>query len=142
MDACGIWSAGADRAHCNGSEVLSPPLRTAAPLDLRRRTRPMSQAADATVVEFPRAVPAPDMTITTLGPARIDSPMAGLLDSRRTSEHYVDERDRVLLDDTLAGLTARGVPAEQLPGMEPCGPRRKIFFDPAKTPAATLTSAG
>ena len=107
----------------------------------------MSSAADAstehTVVEFPRPVPpAPDMRITTLGPARIDSPMAGLLDARRTSEHYVDEDDRVLLDDTLAGITARGVPRDQLPAMEPCGPRRKIFFDPAKTRAAIVTCGG
>ena len=101
-----------------------------------------STAPDGNVVEFHRATPAPDMTITTLGPARIDSPMAGLLDARRTSEHYVDERDRVLLDDTLAGLVARGVPAERLPGMEPCGPRRKIFFDPAKTRAAIVTCGG
>jgi 6-phosphofructokinase 1 len=97
---------------------------------------------EGTVVELRPTKPAPDMEITTLGPARIDSPMAGLLDARGTSEHYVDEFDRVLLDDTLAGISGRGVPPSELPSMEPCGPRRKIFFDPAKTRAAIVTCGG
>src|SRR5205814_1118809 len=46
------------------------------------------------------------------------------------------------LDDTVAGVASRAVPAAQLPGMEPCGPRRKIFFDPAKTRAAIVTCGG
>lgn len=94
------------------------------------------------VVELPRPQPSPDLTVTTLGPSRITSPMAPLLDARQTTEHYVDEADRVLLDDTLAGLVARGVPARELPGFEPCGPRRQIFFDPAKTRAAIVTCGG
>ncbi|QNG55302.1 ATP-dependent 6-phosphofructokinase [Pseudonocardia petroleophila] len=95
------------------------------------------------MVNLPRTAPAPpDLTIATLGPARIASPLAELLDNSRTSEHYVDEDDRVLLDDTLAGITARDVPAGELPGMEPCGPRRRIFFDPAKTRAAVVTCGG
>jgi 6-phosphofructokinase 1 len=97
---------------------------------------------DAQVVQLPRSTPPPDLDIRTLGPARIASPLAELLDNSRTSEHYVDENDRVLLDDTLAGITARGVPAGELPGMEPCGPRRRIFFDPAKTRAAVVTCGG
>jgi 6-phosphofructokinase 1 len=96
----------------------------------------------ATVVDLPRSEPPPDLRICTLGPARITSPMARLLDTRRTTEHYVDEDDRVLLDDTLAGISARGVAPGQLPGMEPGGPRRKIFFDPSKTRAAIVTCGG
>ena len=97
----------------------------------------------ARVVTLPlSASPSPDLAISTLGPARIASPLPELLDNSRTSEHYVDEDDRVLLDDTLAGITSRGVPASELPGMEPCGPRRRIFFDPAKTRAAIVTCGG
>jgi 6-phosphofructokinase 1 len=94
------------------------------------------------VVELPRIQAAPDLTITTLGTSRITSPMAPLLDARRTTEHYVDEHDRVLLDDTAAGMTSRGVALAELPGFEPCGPRRKIFFDPSKTRAAIVTCGG
>jgi 6-phosphofructokinase 1 len=96
----------------------------------------------ANVVDLPRTQPLPDLNISTLGPARITSPMAPLLDARRTTEHYVDEHDRVLLDDTLAGISSRGVPQAELPTMEPCGPRRKIFFDPSKTRAAIVTCGG
>jgi hypothetical protein len=53
-------------------------------------------------------VGAPDLSIKTLGLARIESPLAALLDARQTTEHYVDEDDRVLLDDTLSMVRARG----------------------------------
>ncbi|HEY1973651.1 MAG TPA: ATP-dependent 6-phosphofructokinase, partial [Pseudonocardia sp.] len=85
---------------------------------------------------------APELSIVTLGPARIDSPLAGMLDAWRTTEHYVNESDRVLLDDTLAMATARNVPVAELPSLEPCGPRRKIFFDPSKTRAGIVTCGG
>jgi 6-phosphofructokinase 1 len=84
----------------------------------------------------------PDLTVKTLGVPKVASPMAPLLENRQTTEHYVDESDRVLLDDTLGGVTARGVAVEDLPGLEPCGPRRKIFFDPSKTRAAIVTCGG
>jgi 6-phosphofructokinase 1 len=97
---------------------------------------------EASVVELPRLEPTPDLSINTLGPPRITSPMAQLLDATRTTEHYISENDRVLLDDTLARISSRGVPPNELPGLEPCGPRRKIFFDPAKTRAAIVTCGG
>ena len=97
---------------------------------------------EASVVELPRLEPTPDLTIRTLGPARITSPMAPVLDATRTTEHYISENDRVLLDDTLSRISSRGVPPGELPGLEPCGPRRQIFFDPAKTRAAIVTCGG
>ena len=62
---------------------------------------------------------APDLSIATLGAARIDSPLAGMLDAWRTTEHYVNEDDRVLLDDTLAKASARGSSLADLPGGAP-----------------------
>ncbi|WP_425565850.1 ATP-dependent 6-phosphofructokinase [Pseudonocardia ailaonensis] len=90
----------------------------------------------------PGAVTQADLAIRTLGTSRIDSPMGHLLDARATTEHYVDENDRVLLDDTVAGIRARGVALEDLPGLEPCGPRRKIYFDPSKTRVGIVTCGG
>jgi 6-phosphofructokinase 1 len=84
----------------------------------------------------------PDLSIATLGPARVDSPLAGMLDTWRTTEHYVGEHDRVLLDDTLSMAVARGTPVAELPSLEPCGPRRKLFFDPSKTRAGIVTCGG
>jgi 6-phosphofructokinase 1 len=84
----------------------------------------------------------PDLSIATLGPARIESPLAGMLDAWRTTEHYVSEHDRVLLDDTLSMAVSRGTSVAELPSLEPCGPRRKLFFDPSKTRAGIVTCGG
>ncbi len=88
------------------------------------------------------ATSGPDLSIKTLGPARIESPLTALLDTRQTTEHYVDEGDRVLLDDTLSMIRAREGPLSELPSFEPAGPRRKIFFDPSKTRAGIVTCGG
>ena len=51
-----------------------------------------------------------ELTVKTLGPCRLDSPLAALLETRRRPANYVDENDRVLFDDTAAMSRARGVP--------------------------------
>jgi len=83
-----------------------------------------------------------DLQVKTLGDCRVDSPLMRVLGTRRTSEHYVDESDRVLFDDTLAMVAGRGVPVGELPGFEPAGPRRKIYFDPVKTRVGIVTCGG
>ncbi len=83
-----------------------------------------------------------DLAVKTLGPCRIDSPLAPLLAQRVKSFYNVDESDKVLFDDTLSGMSARNVPPQELPGFEPAGPRRKIFFDPSKTRAGIVTCGG
>jgi 6-phosphofructokinase 1 len=83
-----------------------------------------------------------DLRAKTLGECRIDSPLAELLYIRRSSFHWVDASDRVLLDDTAGLASARGVPVDQLPGFEAGGPRRKIFFDPSKTRVGIVTCGG
>jgi 6-phosphofructokinase 1 len=84
----------------------------------------------------------PDLGVTTLGACRIDSPLVRLLRQQGTTQHYVDESDRVLLDDTVAMVSARGLALADLPGFEPGGPRRKIFFDPSKTRVGIVTCGG
>src|SRR5258705_2952295 len=59
------------------------------------------------------------LDVATLGPCRIESPLGRLLHNRGTSQHYVEESDRVLLDDTVAMVAARGVPLAELPSFEP-----------------------
>jgi 6-phosphofructokinase 1 len=83
-----------------------------------------------------------DLAVKSLGACRVDSPMLPLLEQRQRSYYNVDESDRVLFDDTASALIARGVPADQIPGFEPAGPRRKIFFDPSKTRAGIVTCGG
>jgi 6-phosphofructokinase 1 len=83
-----------------------------------------------------------DLAVATLGPCRIDSPLKPLIDARKTTEHYVDEFDRVLFHDTLGDVVATGLPLADLPGFEPAGPRRSIFFDPAKLRVGIVTCGG
>jgi 6-phosphofructokinase 1 len=83
-----------------------------------------------------------DLTVKTLGPCRRDSPLTDLLYLRRSSHHWVDANDRVLLDDTAAMVGARGVAVQDLPGFEAGGPRRQIFFDPSKTRVGIVTCGG
>ena len=68
--------------------------------------------------------------------------MAGLVQGRVSSPHYVHELDRVLLDDTLDGAEARLCDVADLPSLEPGGPREYIYFDPARTRAGIVTCGG
>lgn len=83
-----------------------------------------------------------EFVIKTLGNCRIDSPLAPLLSSRKSTINNVDESDRVLFDDILSEVIARGSAAAELPGFEPAGPRKKIYFDPSKSRAGVVTCGG
>ena len=83
-----------------------------------------------------------DLAVTTLGPCRIDSPLKPLIEGRKTNVHYVEEEDRVLFHDTASLVAAAGVRADALPGFEPAGPRREIFFDPPKMRVGIVTCGG
>jgi 6-phosphofructokinase 1 len=83
-----------------------------------------------------------DLAIKTLGPCRIESPLAHLLARRGRTVDNVEESDRVLFDDTISAARSRSCPAVELPAFEPAGPRRMIFFDPAQTRAGIVTCGG
>ena len=85
---------------------------------------------------------ADDLAVRTLGPTRHTSPMAKILNERSWSVHWVDETDRVLLDDTRAMAGARGVAVADLPAFEPSGPRASLYFEPATVRAAIVTCGG
>jgi 6-phosphofructokinase 1 len=83
-----------------------------------------------------------DFVVKTLGTCRVDSPLGPLLAARKRSIHNVDETDRVLFDDIASDAIAREVPTTELPGFEPAGARKKIYFDPSKTRAGIVTCGG
>ena len=83
-----------------------------------------------------------DFVVKSLGTCRVESPMAGLLNQRKQSINNVDETDRVLFDDIASMAIERNVPTAELPGFEPAGPRKKIYFDPSKTRAGVVTCGG
>jgi 6-phosphofructokinase 1 len=94
------------------------------------------------ISDDPLDISAADLVIPSLGEARFPSPMAASLAARRTSVHYVDETDRVLLDDTAAMASQRGVAAADLPSFEPGGPRQQLYFDLDNVRAAIVTCGG
>jgi hypothetical protein len=53
----------------------------------------------------------PDLTVKTLGTPKVASPMAPLLENRQTTGHYIDESDRVLLDDTSVASRPAAFPS-------------------------------
>ena len=83
-----------------------------------------------------------DFVVKSLGTCRVESPMAGLLNQRKQSINNVDETDRVLFVDIASMAIERNVPTAELPGFEPAGPRKKIYFDPSKTRAGVVTCGG
>ena len=83
-----------------------------------------------------------DLAVATLGPCRIDSPLKPLIEGRKTNVHYVEEDDRVLFHDTASLMAAAGMNVDALPGFEPAGPRREIFFDPPKMRVGIVTCCG
>jgi 6-phosphofructokinase 1 len=87
-------------------------------------------------------VDASDLVVRTLGPCRVASPLVSTLMARETTQHSVVEEDRILFDDTLAMAAARGVPLEELPSLEPGGPRKLVYFDGAKTRVGIVTCGG
>jgi len=83
-----------------------------------------------------------ELEVDTLGPCRVDSPLADRIAARSASANAIDADDRVLFDLARSRAAARGLPAGQLPGLEPSVARRKIYFDPTKTRAAIVTCGG
>jgi 6-phosphofructokinase 1 len=90
----------------------------------------------------PLSITPADLRVRRLGEPAVVSPMAGLVQGRVSSPHYVHESDRVLLDDTLDGAEARLCDVSELPSLEPGGPREHIYFDPSVTRAAIVTCGG
>jgi len=83
-----------------------------------------------------------DLQVRQLGECRHESALAKYVGGRQTNDHYVEENDRVLFDDTIALLESHHVPLDQVPTLEPGGPRRKVFFQPGATRAAIVTCGG
>jgi 6-phosphofructokinase 1 len=90
----------------------------------------------------PLSITHADLRVSRLGEPSFLSPMAGLVQGRASSPHYVHESDRVLLDDTLEGAAARLCGVAELPSLEPGGPREYLYFAPSRTRAAIVTCGG
>ena len=75
-----------------------------------------------------------DFTIARLGECRVPSPMSGV--------RFTDDDERVLYHSTLEGIDACLDRGARPPAMESAGPRRLLFFDPAKLACGIVTCGG
>jgi len=75
-----------------------------------------------------------DFTIATLGECRVPSPVSGV--------RFTDDDERVLYHSTLGGIDAHLATGARPPAMESAGPRRMLFFDPAKLACGIVTCGG
>ena len=75
-----------------------------------------------------------DFTIARLGECRIPSPMSGV--------RFTRDEERVLYHSTLEGREAWLDKGAAPPAMESAGPRRMLFFDPAKLACGIVTCGG
>ena len=83
-----------------------------------------------------------DLQVTRLGDCTVPSPLASYVGGRATNQYYVGEDDRILFDDTVELVRARGLPLDKLPSFETGGPRADLFFDPARTRVGIVTCGG
>ena len=83
-----------------------------------------------------------DLKIPNLGPGIIWSPLHRLADGTESGDNFVEDGEGVLLDDTLEGVNELIARNEPFPCLEKAGPRRKIFFDPARTVCGIVTCGG
>lgn len=81
------------------------------------------------------------LAVKVLGPARIDSPITELFGQSPDAISYIDDNERIYVEhfNTPPHRERDEVPK---PGFELAGPRRTIYFDPAKTRAAIVTCGG
>lgn len=76
------------------------------------------------------------VAITHLGEPGVTSPLAAHRD------HFVGQDERVLLPSTLAELEPFLKTGQRPPAFEQAGPRRELFFDPARIACGIVTCGG
>jgi len=86
-----------------------------------------------------------ELTVETLGPAKINSPLLGYGTTGPSEsvswDSFTDDNCRVLVDIGPEAWQAISQ-GQSLDSFEEAGARRQIYFDPSKTRAAILTAGG
>ena len=82
-----------------------------------------------------------DFTVSSVGTAKIPSPIRKSIQGNDFITNYVSESERIFYDISASlECTTKTYSAEEL--IEVAGPREKIFFDPSKVHAAIVTCGG
>jgi len=80
--------------------------------------------------------------ISNLGPCKVESPLVPGTEPEEWSIQFIDEEERILLNDRVRYLLNSSEPLEKLPSLEIAGPHRKIYFPPEKVKIGIVTCGG
>ena len=83
-----------------------------------------------------------DLRVTNLGERTISSPLDHLFGENETAHMYYTDETRIAVDHNLANLRGTIEAGVRIPCLEVAGPRKKIYFEPAKTVCAVVTCGG
>ncbi len=83
-----------------------------------------------------------DTTIETLGPAKINSPLAVAHIEKEIPAYFVEDAERVLVGVNPADIKRILEAGQPPPAFELAGPRKRIYFDPSKLRCALVTCGG
>ncbi len=83
-----------------------------------------------------------DLVIRSLGERTIDSPLDPYFKECGNNHAFYSDDARVLVDNNLVSVRQTFADGREPLCFEAAGPRRKIFFDPAKTICAVVTCGG
>jgi len=78
----------------------------------------------------------PDLTISRLGEATVDSPLLG------TGRQFVENDEKILFYSHTQMVQACEQAGRSVPMLERAGPRRKIFFEPSQLRCGIVTCGG
>lgn len=81
-----------------------------------------------------------DFEISALGPCKIASPLQGQKTPRKPGIRFVDDSEQIFVNDRVDQLQS-GKPGD-FPSLELAGPRKEIYFDPAKVTVGIVTCGG
>ena len=82
-----------------------------------------------------------DTKISTLGEARIQTPLLGQ-NRFHNDKNFISDNTRVVIDVNVDNLVKAVKKGNKLPSFELAGPREKIYFDPSKLRCALVACGG
>ena len=82
------------------------------------------------------------LAIRSLGERTISSPLEKLMAECTPGHMFYSDDHRILVNHDLPNVSKLIAEGSEFPCFEVAGPRRKIFFDPAKTNCAIVTCGG
>ena len=81
-----------------------------------------------------------DFIVKTLGKGNVESPLVQTL--AKTAYDFTTDNDRILYDNSLENFKKCGSSKKEPLSLEKAGPRKNLFFEPAKTKVGIVTCGG